>query len=146
MDTNLDKRYQTLVVLWFAMMMNIVVFFMVALFAAPESPTSTGSSILMFVLAGLGTFLVVISFAIKRKLLERSVMNQDVTMVQKALVLACAMCEAAALLGLIERFVMGGNDFYLLFFVAAVGTALHFPRREQLQAATYKGPSGGAHL
>ncbi len=146
MDTNLDKKYQTLVVLWFAMMMNIVVFFMVALFAAPEAPPSTGGSILLFVLAGSGAFLVVISFAIKRKLLERSVLNQDVTLVQKALVIACAMCEVAAILGLLQRFIMKGNDFYLLFFVAAVGTALHFPRREQLEAATYKGPSGGSNL
>jgi hypothetical protein len=72
METNLDKRYQTLVILWFAMMMNILVLLMVALFAAPESPTSQAGSVVMFVLAGIGTFMVVISFAIKRKLLERS--------------------------------------------------------------------------
>lgn len=142
MNANLNKRYQTLVILWFAMIMNIVVFFMVALFAAPDAPTSSVSSVVMFVLAGLGTFMVVISFAVKRKLLERSVDNQDVTMVQKALVIACAMCEVAALLGLVGRFIKGGNDFYLLFLVALIGTALHFPRREQLEAASYKGPGG----
>lgn len=146
MDTNLDKRYQTLVILWFAMLMNILVLFMVALFAAPESPPPRSSSIMMFVLAGLGTFMVVISFAIKRKLLERSVVNQDVSLVQKALVVACAMCEVAALLGLLERFIIGGNDFYLLFFLAVIGIALHFPKRDQLAAATYKGPSGGPTL
>ena len=146
MDANLAKRYQTLVILWFAITMNIVVFFMVALFVAPKAPTSSVSSIVMFVLAGLGTFMVVLSFAIKRKLLERSVENQDVTMVQKALVIACAMCEVAALLGLVGRFTNGGNDFYLFFLVALIGTALHFPRREQLEGATYKGPSGGPTL
>ena len=35
MNPNLDKRYQTLVVLWIAMMMNIVVLLLVALFVAP---------------------------------------------------------------------------------------------------------------
>lgn len=146
MDTNVDKRYQTHIILWFAMLMNVLVLFMVALLAAPESPTSRASSIVMFVLAGLGSFMVVISFPIKRKLLERSVVNQDVTLVQKALVVACAMCEVAALLGLLERFIIGGNDFYLLFFLAVIGIALHFPRREQLEAPTYKQPSGGATL
>jgi len=89
--------------------------------------------------------MVVLSFAVKRKLLERSVMNQDVTLVQKALVVASAMCEVAAVLGLVERFTMKGNDYYLLFFVALAGTALHFPRREQLESATYKS-SGGSNL
>jgi hypothetical protein len=65
-------------------------------------------------------------------------------MVQKGLVIACAMCEVAAVLGLLQRFITGGNGFYLLFFVAVIGIALHFPRREQLEAASYKGPSGGA--
>jgi hypothetical protein len=146
MNTDLNKRYQTLVILWFAMMMNIVIFFLIALFVAPQSDGSPANSLVMFALAGLATFLVVMSFAIKRKLLERSVVNQDVSMVQKALVVACAMCEAAALLGLLERFMMKTNDFYLFFFVAAVGTALHFPKREQIEAASYKGPSGGPTL
>ena len=61
MNPNLDKRYQTLVVLWIAMMMNIVVLLLVALFVAPELSTAKESSILHFVLAALGTFIVVLS-------------------------------------------------------------------------------------
>ncbi|MEK6282441.1 MAG: hypothetical protein AABN95_18940 [Acidobacteriota bacterium] len=139
MDINLNKRYQTLIVLWFAILMNIGVFFLVSIFAGPGNPpTGLPSSLLTFVLAAVGTLLVVLSFAVKRKLLERSVDNQDVTLVQKALVIACAMCEAAALLGLLERFIVRSSDYYLLFLIAALGTAFHFPRREQLEAATYK--------
>jgi hypothetical protein len=144
MDVNLNKRYQTLIVLWFAILMNIGVFFLVSFFAGPGNPpTGLPNSLLTFVLAALGTFLVVLSFAVKRKLLERSVDNQDVNLVQKALVIACAMCEVAALLGLLERFVIRNRDYYLLFLVAAIGTALHFPRRGQLEAATYKSSTGG---
>ena len=145
MAEDLNKRHQTLVILWFALMMNVGVFLLVALFAAPEQTEATApkSSLLVFALTALGTVLVLFSFAVKRKLLERSVDNQDVKLVQTGLVIACAMCELAALLGLIERFVIGGRDFYLLFIMAAVGTAFHFPRREQLLAATYKQSSGG---
>ena len=143
MDSNLNKRYQTLIVLWFAMMMNVALFFFIALFAAPYSADAAASSIVLFILAGLGTFLVVLSFAVKRKLLERSVVNQDVAMVQKALVVACAMCEIAGLIGLVERIIFKTNDHFLLFIVAAIGTALHFPRREQLEATTYKNNFGG---
>ena len=151
MDVDLNKRYQTLLVLWFALLMSIVLYFVVALLVVPDpepgsAPTGRANSLLTFALAALGTFLVVLSFAVKRRLLERSVENQDVTLVQKALVLACAMCEVAALIGLLERFIIRNSDYYLLFVVAAIGTALHFPRREQLLAATYKGSvksSGG---
>jgi hypothetical protein len=143
MEVDLNKRYQTLLVLWSALLMSIVLYFVVALLAVPDPEPNAAiavrsNSLLTFALAALGTFVVVISFAVKRKLLERSIENQDVTLVQKALVIACAMCEVTALIGLLERFIIGNSDYYLLFIVAAIGTALHFPKRGQLEAATFK--------
>jgi hypothetical protein len=78
---------------------------------------------------------------VKRTLLQRSVEKQDVTLVQKAMIVACAMCEVAALLGLLERFIIGNREYYLLFILAAAGDLFHFPRRSQLEAATYKSRS-----
>jgi hypothetical protein len=143
MNVDLNKRYQTLLVLWFALLMSIALYFVVALIAVPDAEpdsvsTARSTSLLTFALAALGSLLVVLSFAVKRKLLERSVDTQDVALVQKALVIACAMCEVTALIGLLERLIIRNSDYYLLFIVAAIGTALHFPRREQLQAATFK--------
>src|SRR5688572_24183064 len=108
METNLDKRYQTLVVLWFALLMSIGMYFLVSVFVAPGVSNQSGtpsSAFLIFALTALGTVLVIVSFAVKGKLLERSVEKQDVSLVQKALVIACAMCEVCALLGLLEHFV-----------------------------------------
>jgi NADH:ubiquinone oxidoreductase subunit 2 (subunit N) len=141
MEGNLDKRYQTLVVLWFALLMSIGMYFLFSVFVAsrvsnePRNPTS---SLLIVALTALGTFLVIASFAVKRKLLERSVEKQDVSLVQKGLVIACAMCEVSALLGLLEHFIIGNREYYLLFLLAAAGTALHFPRRSQLESASYR--------
>jgi len=135
-ETDLDARYRTMLILWFALLMNIGVFFVFSLFMGPEIGVAAPNVLLTVVLTALGTFLVILSFAVKRKLLERSVERQDVQLVQKALVIACAMCEASALLGLIQRFVVGNREYYLLFLVAAIGTALHFPKREHLVAAT----------
>lgn len=145
METNLDKRYQTLVVLWFALLMSIGMYFLLSVFVAPgvsNQPRTPTNSLLIVVLTALGTFLVIVSFAVKGKLLERSVEKQDVSLVQKALVIACAMCEVCALLGLIEHFVIGNREYYLLFLIAAAGMAFHFPRRSQLEAASYKNPAG----
>jgi NADH:ubiquinone oxidoreductase subunit 2 (subunit N) len=143
MEKNLDKRYQTLVILWFALLMSIGVYFLFSMFVTPEvhGPGNPSRALLIVVLTALGTFLVVVSFAVKNKFLERSVEKQDIGLVQKGLVIACAMCEVSALLGLLEYFVIGNREYYLLFVVAALGTAFHFPRRSQLEAASYKNPA-----
>ena len=140
MEANLDKRYQTLLTLWFAMMMNIGILLIISIFAVPTATDSEATPARLFtiVIAAAATFMVVISFVVKRKLLERSFDTQDVSLVQKALILAWAMCEVSALLGLVERFVLRNNDHYVLFAIAIIGTALHFPRRGYLASATYK--------
>jgi len=135
-ELDLNKRYQTMIVLWFALLTSVVMYFIVSQLAPPA--TAPPNSMLTFTLTAIGTFLVVVSFVIKQKLLRRSVDNQDISLVQKALIIACATCEAAAVLGLVERFVVSGRDYLLLFVIAAAGIALHFPRRSQLEAASYK--------
>jgi hypothetical protein len=140
LELDFNKRYQTMLTLWFALLMSVVMYFFVTVFAGAkiQSPAANPSSaILTIVLTAVGTFLVILSFAVKQKLLSRSVDNQDPGLVQKALVVACAMCEVAALLGLVERFVVGNKDYYLLFIVAAAGILLHFPKRSQLEAASF---------
>ena len=136
MELDFDKRYQTMLILWFALLMSVAMYFVVSQLAPPAA--APPNPILTFTLTAVGTFLVGISFVLKRKLLRRSVDEQDLSLVQKALVIACAICEAAALLGLVERFAVSGRDYLLLFVIAAAGIALHFPRRSQLEAASYK--------
>jgi hypothetical protein len=138
MNTNLDKRYQTLIILWFAILMSSVMYFVFTLLATPGTYRPRNSSLFIFGLTALGTLLVIVSFPVKAKLLERSVEKQDVTLVQKALVVACAICEVSVLLGVLEFFIIGNREFYLLLLAGAAGIALHFPRRSQLEAASYK--------
>ena len=121
--------------------MSVGMYFLFLMFAAPElriEPRNSRSSLLIITLTALGTFLVLASFAVKRKFLQRSIEQQDVNSVQRGLVIACAMCEVSALLGLLERLVIRNREYYLLFVIAAAGIAFHFPRRSQLEAATYK--------
>jgi FtsH-binding integral membrane protein len=141
METNLNARYQTLLILWFALLMSIGMFFLLTLFAAPkiaDNASNPTNSVAVIVVTAVGAFLVILSFVVKRKLLERSVERQDINLVQQALIIPCALCEACALFGLFERFSFRVSASYLLFLLAATGTALHFPKRGQLEAATYK--------
>lgn len=146
-----DARYRMMLTLWGAQILSIGLLFFLSLFLGPGmdnqiSDASGGqpNNILIGALTAVGTLLVILSFAVKRKVLAESVEKQSVDLVKKALVIACAMCEASALLGLLERFLIGNRDYYLLFLIAGIGTALHFPRREQLLSATYKTSPDGA--
>jgi hypothetical protein len=141
MEIDLNSRYQTLIVLWFALLMSVVMFFVISFLAAPDitpGPTGPSRGMIIFGLTALGTFLVVMSFVVKHKLLERSVDKQDTSLVQKALIVACAMCEISAILGLLGRFLVGNRESYLLFVIAIAGAAAHFPRRSYLEAASFK--------
>lgn len=141
METDLDKRYQTLVVLWFGLLMSVGMYLLVSLFVAPPitgDPEHPTNLILTVTLTALGVLLVALSFVVKRKLLERSVESQDISLVQKSLLVACAMCEVSAVLGLLQRFLLGNRDYYVLFIFSALGIVLHFPRRIHLQAASYR--------
>jgi NADH:ubiquinone oxidoreductase subunit 2 (subunit N) len=141
MRVDLDTRYRTLLTLWFALLLSIGSFFVFTLFAVNETGSEPGrapNTVLVVALTAVGTFLVVVSFAVKRKLLERSVEKQDLGLVQTALVVACAMCEASVIIGVLERLMLGTREYYLLFLVGAIGMLLHFPRRDHLLAASYK--------
>ena len=140
METDLDKRYQTLVILWFGLLMSVAMYFLVSLIAPAinDQPGNPPNSTLVIALMVVGFLVVILSFPVKNKLLNRSVEKQDVGLVQKSLVIACAMCEVSAVLGLMERFLIGYRYYYFLFLFSAVGIALHFPRRTQLQNAGYQ--------
>jgi heme O synthase-like polyprenyltransferase len=137
---DLNKRYQTMLTLWFALLMSVGIYFGVLLVAAPPlntEPRTQAQSILILVLTMLGAIMVALSFLVKNRFLERSIDQQNVVLVQQGVIVACAMCEVSALLGLLQRLVIGYRG-YLLFLFAAAGMLLHFPRRRHLEAASFK--------
>ena len=144
---NIDARYRTMLTVWFGLFMSIGIYFAVSVFLAPQiSKASETSPTRLFavVLSAGGGLFVLLSFAVKRSGVERSGERQEVAVVLQAVVVAGAMCEVSALVGLVERFLFDSHEYYLLFLISAIGTALHFPRREQVLAATYKAPLKGA--
>lgn len=141
METDLAKRHQKLLVMWFALLAGIGVYFLmtVALNTAPtDAPVHQPSSPLTLGLAALGLLFVIASFVAKRRVLKQAAELQNLAAVQVAFILTWAMCEISALLGLVVFFVFRSPEYYLLFFFAAAGLALHFPRRSQLEAVQWK--------
>jgi hypothetical protein len=140
---NIDARFRSMIILWIAQLMSVVMFFVVT--QVVEVPNDRPeNNILSFVFAAVGTFCAIISFVVRAKLLRKSVEQQDMSLVQRANLAARALCDVPAILGVVERFLLPGREYLLLLVIAALAMLLHYPRRADLLAASYKDPSFGS--
>ena len=133
---DIDMRYRTLLILWFAICMSVLMFLAIIHF----SPVVAGENRqLTLVLNSLSVVPVALSFLLKQRALAKSVEAQRVDLVHKAYVLSFALCESAALLGLLDHFTTGSKYYYLAFAISGLGMLLHFPQKKHLvNASTYK--------
>src|SRR5215471_19742227 len=110
-----------------------VLMFLVVIVVVPtqvnKNPTLT------LLLNGLGLVPVAASFLLKQVLLAQSAKQQRSDLVQTAYILSFALCEVAALLGLMDHFLTGSRYFYLGFMIAGFGLLLNFPRKRHLEDA-----------
>jgi hypothetical protein len=130
---NIALRYRTLLTLWFAMFMSQIMYLVFIQLAAFKT---NANQRLTVVLICVGLVPAALSFLLKQIILARSVESQRVESVQVAYVVAWALCEIPALLGLVDHFVTGSSYYYLAFVVAGLGILLHFPQRKHLLAAS----------
>ena len=94
--------------------------------------------LITLVFAALALVFVLLSFVLSRQHMRRAIQDQDAGCVQTGLVLGCALSEVPSLLGLVLAFVFDHAYFYLWIALGALGILLHFPRKGNLDAATYK--------
>ena len=145
-NPSIEDQYKTLSIVWFALLVSQFMFLVVIFFAKPEvfrfdfaKPVLGGeNSIVIIALAVLGITTFVMSFVFKSKFLKQSIDEQNTGLVQTAMIVACALCEATTLLGLVLVFVFTYQYFFLWFALGILGIILHFPKRENLIAASYK--------
>jgi F0F1-type ATP synthase membrane subunit c/vacuolar-type H+-ATPase subunit K len=145
MKPNLVAQYQTLFILWAALLFSQVLFVVVVFFTKPElfrfdfsrSPLDpSGAMILGFAVAAVTC--VALSFAFKRRLYERAVEEQNPAQVQTGLIIALALCEASSLFGLVLAFAFDYPYVFFWFILGIGGMLLHFPKQTDLLAAGYK--------
>jgi len=123
--------------LWIAMLLSVGSYYVFTLFAG-RSDDITPNRTLSLILTGVALSMTLISFAVKNRLLSRAVEQQQVQLVQQGYVVAWALTEVTALLGLLDFFLSGNRYYYLLFLIAAGGLLLQFPRREHVVNASFK--------
>ena len=142
---NLVAQYQTILIVWAALLFSQVLFLVVVFFAKPnvfrfdfsQSPLEPSAAMILgFAVAAVTC--IALSFAFKRRLYERAVEAQDPAQVQSGLIIALALCEASSLFGLVLAFAFD-YPYFFLWFILGIGAMLfHFPKQTDLLAAGYK--------
>ena len=134
---NVELRIRSLRTMWIALIFSIGGYFVLTLFAH-RSENTEANSMLSAILAVVAASATLISFPIKSKLLTLAVDRGQVQQVQQAYVVAWAVTEVGALLGVLDYFMTTNRYYYVLFLIAACGQLLHFPRSEHVISASFR--------
>ena len=125
-------RHRVILIVWFSLLMSISIFFAMTLFI-PGNPVP--NQILSVALAGIAFMLVVASVLIKSRMVQSAIEKRDAVKLQSAYILSFALCESAAIWGLIDHFVTGSSYYYFSFAIALLGMLIHFPKKDHVRAA-----------
>jgi len=124
---NAHRRFQF--VLWLTMVLwSIMVFFVVTPLLARTPGVSHGVET-TFLLIGIG--LVAFSFPLKSKLRGQFSEARDPLRERRALMLALAVCESAAVLGVALHSISESHVGQLLMLIGTAGLLMHYPRRRE---------------
>jgi hypothetical protein len=135
-------KYETLVIIWGALLVSQVMFLLVVYLLKPELFTFDFSQpyfgkhpIVIILFAAAAIAVVILSFVLRNQHMRRAVIDKDVSCVQTGLVLGCALSEISSLLGVVLAFVFDYHYFFLWIALGMIGVLLHFPRKNNLLAA-----------
>lgn len=140
-----EQSYQTIVVVWAALLFSQFLFIPMIFMIKPEmmgldlsKPMLGNEPIFTIALAFLSVMVLIASFVLRKKILARSVDQQDIGLVQSAVITGCALCESVSLFGFFSAFAFDYQYFFLFSAAGIGGTLLHFPKRDDVHSASYK--------
>lgn len=125
--------------IWIALILSIGGYFVLTLFAQ-RSENIEANAMLSIILIAIAAAMTLISFLIKSKLVASAIEAGQVQQVQQAYVVAWAVTEAGALLGVVDYFLTTDRYYFVLMLIAACAQLLHFPRREHVVSASFRPP------
>jgi hypothetical protein len=134
---NIDVRIRTIRILWLVLVLSVGMYYVFTALADRPKDHSPNNTLFIALLAiALSTTLL--SFPLKSMLLKKATEQQQTGLVQQAYVVALALCEVPALLGLIDFFLTANRYYYSLLIISTCAQLLHFPRREHVINASFK--------
>ncbi len=133
----IDQRLRTMRILWLGIFMSLGLFYVFSLVNEPSRNVETNSTLTLIFIA-VALLAIPLSFVVKSILLKQSVEQQRPDLVQQAYIIALAITEVGALLGLLDYFSNNDPYYFVPIIVAACGELLHFPRRQHVIDASFK--------
>ena len=137
------SRYRGALIIWGAQFMALVMFFALTRIVGREFDADSDHRVLLLALAVASLLAFGLSFVLKAKLISQSAAQRRPDLATSAYVLAFALCESAAIFGLVAHFATGAREALYFFAPAALGLVLHFPRRMHFEEPT-RGTTFGA--
>lgn len=132
-EERVEARHRTILVLWFALLMSITILFAMTRFIPGNSTDSNAT--LSYALIGLAFTSVVASVLIKQRFVQRAIEKRDAAMLQTGYIVSFALCESAAILGLVDHMVTGSSYYFLSFLLGLLGMLFHFPKKDHVRNA-----------
>jgi F0F1-type ATP synthase membrane subunit c/vacuolar-type H+-ATPase subunit K len=140
-----EKACQTMFMIWSALLSSQFMFVVIVFFARPDllkfdlnKPLLGDNAMIVIALAAFAFVDLVISVVLRKKFIERAVTEQNIGLVQTGMIVGCALAEAISLFGLLLAFVFDYQYFFLFSILGVIGILLHFPKRSDVHAASYK--------
>lgn len=133
----IEQRLRTIRILWGGMFMSLVLFYIVS--RVNEQPRDMEpNSTLTLIFIAVALVAIPVSFIVKSKVLRQSVEQQRPELVHQAYIIALAINEVGALLGLLDHFLNSDPYYFVPMIIAACGELLHFPQRQHMIDASFK--------
>lgn len=137
MQDKIELRLRTMRILWLSLFLSVVIYYALTLFVK-HPPNAQSNDILFPVLVAIALPTILISVLVKHKIITRAIELQRVQLVQQGYIVALALAEVPALLGLLAYFATDNRYYPILFIIAVGGQLLHFPRRDHVISASFK--------
>jgi hypothetical protein len=125
-------RFRGLLIIWCAQFFSLLMLYGL-MRLTPVAERAGGDRTLLLVLAAVALTTFAASFVVKATLVARAVLTRRPEAVTSGYVVAFALCEACALLGLVAHFTMGARESIYFYGAAALGFLLHFPLRRHFE-------------
>lgn len=122
-----DGEYRGRVIAWTVVTSSILVYFGLALLFPPVGTAENPR--LEHILMTLAAAYVIASLPAKRWLLAQAREIDSVFLRRVALVVPLVLCEAAAVIGLALRLVIGSSHYYVFLLLGLAGMLLNFPKK-----------------
>jgi hypothetical protein len=138
-------QHQTMLVVWGGLLFSQFLFLFLVFLLSPElisfdftQPLLGDNAVIIVIFALLAVIALAASFILRKRDVERAIAEQKVEHVQTGMILGCALCEAISLLGFMLGIAFDYQYFFLWIALGIIGTLLHYPKRSDIVAASYK--------